>query len=193
MRDETADNTPEADVELQALVVRCLGGDSAAIAAFVSKFERFVFGLCLRMLRQREDAEDAAQETFVRAVRNLHRWDSSRPILPWLQTIAANRCRTALSKRTKRPLHTPNFPEPAIVDSTSSDMVEEVDRALATISDQYRDVIVLYYRGGLSVGEISEAIQVADGTVKTWLFRARKELADELRGRGLVGGQDDES
>lgn len=193
MRDETADNTPEADVELQALVSRCLGGDSAAIAAFVSKFERFVFGLCLRMLRQREDAEDAAQETFVRAVRNLHRWDSSRPILPWLQTIAANRCRTALSKRTKRPLHTPNLPEPAIVDSTSSDMVEEVDRALATISDQYRDVIVLYYRGGLSVGEISEAIQVADGTVKTWLFRARKELADELRGRGLVGGHDDES
>lgn len=193
MRDETADNTPEADVELQALVARCLDGDSAAIAAFVSKFERFVFGLCLRMLRQREDAEDVAQETFVRAVRNLHRWDSSRPILPWLQTIAANRCRTALSKRTRRPLHTSNLPEPAVVDSTSSEMVEEVDRALATVSDQYRDVIVLYYRGGLSVGEISEAMQVAEGTVKTWLFRARKELAEELRGRGLVGDQDNES
>ena len=60
----------------------------------VNRFRGQVFGLCYRMLGQRQDAEDAAQETFVRVLKNLHRWDPARPFEPWLLTIAGNRCRT---------------------------------------------------------------------------------------------------
>ena len=59
------------------------------------------------MLGQREDAEDATQETFVRVAKNLHRWDPERKFEPWLLTIAGNRCRTRLSKRKRRPAHFP--------------------------------------------------------------------------------------
>src|SRR3954468_10312404 len=88
--------------DLPALVKRCLRGDQTAMLALVERFQGQVFGLCLRMLGQRQDAEDAAQETFVRVLRNLHRWDAERDFEPWLLAIAGNRCRTALSVRGRR-------------------------------------------------------------------------------------------
>ena len=72
-------------------------------AALVERFERQVFALCYRMLGQREDAEDVAQESLVRALRSLRNWDSSRDFVPWLLAIAGNRCRTLLAARARRP------------------------------------------------------------------------------------------
>ena len=69
--------------DLRTLVERCLSGDQAAMLALVERFQGLVFGLCYRLLGQRQDAEDAAQETFVRALKNLHRWDCSRAMEPW--------------------------------------------------------------------------------------------------------------
>src|SRR6476620_2287069 len=89
--------------DLPTLVGRCLAGDQPAMLALVERFRGQVFGLCYRMLGQRQDAEDAAQETFVRVLKNLHRCDSARDFQPWLFAIAGNRCRTALSARRKRP------------------------------------------------------------------------------------------
>src|SRR5436189_5930441 len=93
--------------DLPALVGRCLAGDQSAMLALVERFRGQVFGLCYRMLGQRQDAEDAAQETFVRVLKNLHRWDSARAFQPWLLAIAGNRCRTALAARRKRPVMEP--------------------------------------------------------------------------------------
>ena len=89
--------------ELKSLVRQCLTGDQRSMLALVERFQGQVFGLCYRMLGQRQDAEDAAQETFVRVLKNLHRWDPEREFQPWLLTIAGNRCRTALSARKRRP------------------------------------------------------------------------------------------
>ena len=85
------------------LVNRCIAGSQPAIGELVNRFQGQVFGLCYRMLGQREDAEDATQETFVRVVNNLQRWDPARAFEPWLLTIAGNRCRTKLAKRKRRP------------------------------------------------------------------------------------------
>ena len=74
-----------------------------------------VFGLCYRMLRHRHDAEDATQESFVRALRSLARWDSNREFSPWLLAIAGNRCRSLLSERMRRP------PTTSLVDQLSDD------------------------------------------------------------------------
>ena len=73
------------------------------MADLVDRYRDQVFGLCYRMLGHRQDAEDAAQETFTRALRNLRSWDSNRDFEPWLLAIAGNRCRTALSRRMRRP------------------------------------------------------------------------------------------
>src|SRR5687767_12551031 len=94
----------EGQCDLQALVGLCLGGDQAAMIALVERYRGQVFGLCYRMLGQRQDAEDAAQETFVRILKNLHRWDQARDFEPWLLAIAGNRCRTALAARRRKPV-----------------------------------------------------------------------------------------
>ena len=89
--------------ELKQLVNRCLDDDPAAILHLWNRFGSQVFGLCYRMLGQRQDAEDAAQDTFVRVTQYLSQWDSRRAFEPWLLTIAANRCRSALARRGRRP------------------------------------------------------------------------------------------
>ena len=70
--------------ELRELVADCLSGEESAMMALVDRFRGPVFGVCLRMLGNREDAEDAAQETFVRALRHLRHWDQEREFAPWL-------------------------------------------------------------------------------------------------------------
>jgi RNA polymerase sigma-70 factor (ECF subfamily) len=167
------------------LVARCLQGDAAATRELVEQFERPVFALCLRMLRHRHDAEDAAQESLVRVVRHLGGWDGSRELLPWVLAIAANRCRTALERRTKRPIPAESLPEPvAPPPPAAGGLGEEVQQALGQLREEHRDCFVLFYEQELSILEISAIMQVPDGTIKTWLHRARKQLAELLRNRG---------
>jgi len=71
--------------------------------SLVEQFQAEVFGLCVRMLRHRHDAEDVTQEVFVRIFRSLRRWDATRPLRPWVLGITVNRCRTWLSQRSRRP------------------------------------------------------------------------------------------
>ena len=83
-----------------ALLVRqCLRGEPAAIQTLVERFQAEVFGLCVRLMRHRHDAEDVTQEVFLRIFRSLRRWDPDRPLRPWIMSIAVNRCRTWLSQR----------------------------------------------------------------------------------------------
>src|SRR5262245_21392860 len=86
-----------------ALVRRCLSGKPAAMRELSGRFQADVFGLSLRSLTHRQDAEDVTQETFLRVFRSLRRWDSKRPLRPWILGIAVNRCRTWLGRRVKRP------------------------------------------------------------------------------------------
>ena len=175
--------------ELRALVKRCLAGDQAAMILLVDRFRGQVFGLCYRMLGQRQDAEDAAQETFVRLLKNLHRWDQDRDFEPWLLAIAGNRCRTALAMRRRRPLNegmVELVADDAADEQCAQQLTEEVHLALGTVRDDYRQAFVLFHEHELSYAEIAEAMGVPLGTVKTWVHRARKELIECLRQRGVV-------
>ena len=170
------------------LVQRCLAGDQSAMARFVARFEGVLFGLCLRMLRRREDAEDAVQDTFARSFRSLHRWDGDRPLTPWLVTIAANRCRTALDRRQRLPIGMAAPETVAAATVIGVDLAEELTLALVTLRPEYRRCFELFYRDELSVAEVAQRLRVPEGTVKTWLHRARKELAVRLEQRGLNPG-----
>ena len=182
------DETAEHDTTVK-LVRRCLAGEESAWGLFVERFQRPVFGLCLRMLGHRQDAEDVAQESLVRAVRNLHRWEQHRPLLPWLLTITANRCRTALKRRGRRPSASDFVVEPSVVPGPSDDgeIVEEVNLALSELRDEYRECFILFYQQELPCTDVSEILGCPVGTVKTWLHRARKEVADRLKRRGITG------
>ncbi len=172
------------------LVERCMAGDESAMRRFVQRFEGLVYGLCLRMLRRREDAEDAAQEVFFRTFRSLHRWDSDRPLTPWLVTIAANRCRTALDRRSKLPFTAALPDQEADSAGGAKELAEELQLAFEQLRPDYRRCFELFYRSELSVAEVGDRLGVPQGTVKTWLHRARKELVEHLERRGVTPGGD---
>jgi len=169
-----------------ALVTRCLRGEAEALRAFVRRFERLVFSLCYRLLGDQHEAEDVTQETFYRAFRHLRHWDARRPLRPWLLKIAVNRCRTASSRRARQPLVTEDCSHWSVERRSTSDLAEELQRLIAGLRPEYRQSFVLFYEHHLSLEEIAQILDCPTGTVKTWLYRARRELAAQLQQRNVV-------
>ncbi|MCA9174764.1 MAG: sigma-70 family RNA polymerase sigma factor [Planctomycetales bacterium] len=172
------------------IVQRCLAGDEAAMLELVEQFQGPVFGLCYRMLGQRQDAEDAAQETFVRVLRHLAKWDPSREFEPWLLAIAGNRCRTALARRSRAPRNEP-LAEDRVEDATQETqaaelLAEEVRLALEQVRPEYREAFLLFHDHERSYLEIAEIMDAPVGTIKTWVHRARKELVSRLHRRSVI-------
>lgn len=171
-----------------ALVCRCLAGDAAAARELVERFQSDVIGLCIRLLNHRHDAEDVAQEVFLRVFRSLKKWDASRPLKPWVLGITVNRCRTAIGKRAKGPvladyLHEAPDRSPA---DDSLEMAGEIRTAVDALRPDYREVFVLFHERGQAYEDIAETIGRPVGTVKTWLHRARVEVMEQLRRKGLM-------
>ena len=174
--------------EEAVLVRRCLRGDAQSIQTLVERFQSDVFGLCVRLLHHRHDAEDVAQEVFLRVLRSLKRWDNKRRLKPWIMGIAVNRCRTWMAQRARRPeladyLHeTPAGRE----ESEGNEMAREIEAAVRDLRPEYQSVFALFHDQGLPYEEIAQALRKPVGTVKTWLHRARLEVLERLRQRGMV-------
>lgn len=170
------------------LVAALRAGEAWAPFQLLERYQAVVLSLCMRMLGHRHDAEDVVQETFIRALRSVGSFDGRRPLRPWLLGIAANRCRTALSRRKRRPSPVEPTVEPAdpragLVDP--DDLIGEIERALDTLRTEYRLVFTMYHEQGLPYDEIAGALGRPVGTIKTWLHRARAELAEILGRRGF--------
>lgn len=174
-------------MEDHALVEALRAGDPLAPVELVERFHGVVFSLCFRMMGHRHDAEDVAQESLLRALRGIGGFDGARPLRPWLLGIAANRCRTALGRRARRPFlaesaEDPVDHRPGLADA--DDLAGDLERALGRLRPDYRLVFTLFHEQGLPYDEIGRAIGRPVGTVKTWLHRARGELAEYLARRG---------
>ncbi|MCE9533155.1 MAG: RNA polymerase sigma factor, partial [Planctomycetes bacterium] len=163
-------------------------GHADAIRQMLERFQGDVFGLCFKMLNHRQDAEDVVQEVFVRVFRSLNRWDSSRPLKPWIMGITVNRCRTWLGKRSRLPelvdylQDTPGREEK----NDGSELLAEIRVALSRLRPDFQAVFVMFHEQGQSYEEIALAVERPVGTVKTWLHRARQEVLDQLRRRGMM-------
>jgi RNA polymerase sigma factor (sigma-70 family) len=170
------------------LVRRCLRGDDEAITQLVNRFQAEVYGLCVRLLCHRHDAEDVTQEVFLRIFRSLRRWDAQRPLKPWIMGIAVNRCRTWLTQRGRRPelvdYLQDTLPGPAADDSV--ELLREIQTAVAELRPEYRTAFVLFHEQGQPYEDIAGAMERPVGTIKTWLHRARLEILGYLRRRGMV-------
>src|SRR5262245_61936312 len=173
-----------------AVVEALQAADRQAPRLLIERYQGVVFGLCYRMMGHRQDAEDVAQEAFLRAFRAIAGFDASRSLRPWLLEIAANRCRTALARRARRPPLSSNEPveergdpRPGLADPDHR--AGEVARGLQALRPEYRLVFVLYHEQNLSYEEIAQTVSRPVGTVKTWLHRARAQLAETLSRRGV--------
>jgi RNA polymerase sigma-70 factor (ECF subfamily) len=178
-----------------SLVLRCLRNDADAVRALVEQFQGIVYGLCVRLLGDRHDAEDVTQEVFIRVFRSLRRWDSTRPLQPWVLGIAANRCRTWMTRAARRPVavgyleDTAADPRADLPADDAPELARELTRALAALRPDYRTAFVLFHERGQPYEAIAAVLGRPVGTVKTWLHRARLELLDALRRRGMVDPQ----
>lgn len=190
MRTDPSTPLTSPSVESDAsLAARFFAKESAAFTLLVERYHDFVFRICFAILRHRQDAEDATQETFSRLARNLDRWDPRRPMAPWLATVAGNRSRTQLAKRRSHAsLAAVAEPPTQVTGQTlaADQMREEISLALTNLPDRQRIAFEMFHERSMSYVEIAERLRCPLGTVKTLVHRARASLIDQLRRREIV-------
>jgi len=178
--------TSDPDVPLEAITRRIKSGDTEAYAAVVRTFEKRVTSFCTALLKDRTAAEEVTQETFVRAYRYLGSYDTDRPFYPWLARIAFRLVQTYRSRRRSGELPlTAELDKPAGTVNALEDLIRnEQSRALwqevCDLPAGERAAVVLFYQQELSVRQVAEALGVTSGTIKTFLFRARRHLRQRL-------------
>lgn len=160
-------------------------GDPEAFTQVVEAYQRPVFNLCYRMLGNPEDAEDAAQETFLRAYDHIRRYDQGRSFSTWLLSIAAHYCIDQLRKRRMTFLSIDTLPNLDIPDAGSGPEAayhrhedqQRIQTLLSSLGGQDRAAVVMYYWYDFSYEEIAESLSLTISAVKSRLHRARLSLA----------------
>lgn len=159
-------------------------GDTAAFGELVTRYQTGVFNVCYRILHQRTDAEDMAQETFIRAHERLHTFDDQREFGPWIRRVAANVCLNYLeSRRVTTPLDDERDADESQRPERQAEVherSEHIRSALASLPAHYRVVVELRHFQQLSYDEIAAELDIPLSDVKSHLFRARKLLAEKL-------------
>lgn len=187
------DADAQRDTELLATAKR---GEIASFNALVTRHERAVFNVCLRMLRDVEAAEDATQDTFIKAWSALDTYRGGL-VRAWLLRIATNRCYDLLRVKQRRPADsldasaietTPDWSSQIATDdddpevaSLRGELGRRLESALASLPDDQRLIVILADVQGYSYEEVAAIADIAVGTVKSRLSRARSRLRDLLR------------
>jgi RNA polymerase sigma-70 factor (ECF subfamily) len=177
---------PEA--QIVALVEQTLGGEQAAFMQLVEWHTGSVYALTRRMLGNALDAEDAGQETFLRAYRNLARFDRSRRFKTWLLAIAANYCIDRLRQRRDNQVSLDAVPCAAAASDTREPEAQTlraeerrlVRQALHQLPANYRQLSLLRYWHDLSYREMERVTGLSEAIIKSRLYRARQMLARAL-------------
>ena len=168
-------------------------GDHQAFAHLVETYKTPVYNLAYRMLHSRSEAEDAAQEIFLRAYTKLATYDHQRRFSTWLLSIASNYCIDVLRRRRATFVNIDDvaFALPSEVagperSAINQEQRDAVARAISRLPDTYRLVTVLRYYHDLSYEEIERITNLSEATVNTRLFRARRQLEELLEAEGAL-------
>jgi RNA polymerase sigma-70 factor (ECF subfamily) len=183
------------DALVNKRIRQVLKGDQNAYTDIVNLYQHKLYQVCFRMLGNKQEAEDIAQEAFVRAYINLHTYDQKRKFSTWIYRIATNLCIDRIRK--KKPDYyldaqiagtdgldmysqiaaEEQLPEEAV---EQMELQDRIQYEISRLPDKYRSVIVLKYIEELSLQEISEILDMPLGTVKTRIHRGREALRKQL-------------
>lgn len=185
--------------EESAIIAKVLSGDADAFEPLVTANQNFVYNIALKMLSNPEDAFDVSQEAFLKAYRSLKDFKGDSSFSSWLYRITANMCLDFMRKNKKRRaasivyLDDDSELKELELPDTRYDPENELERkelqgaindALTLLPDDQRSILLLRELSGMSYAEISDALKLEPGTVKSRLFRARARLAKILKENG---------
>ncbi len=183
----------QAEVEVE-LVRKVKAGDPRFYEPLVRAYEGPGLRVAMGMMGNREDAQDALQEAFVKVFRNLSKFDMKRSFGPWFYQILRNQCRDMLRSRQSRGKHevqderleyrpagTRYDPERARQKNAAKDLLWD---GLSRIGDEHREILVLKELQSFRYHEIAEILDIPEGTVASRLFHARRALKDALTEMG---------
>ena len=172
------------------MIDELIKGQEQAFVQLMQQYGNKLLGTCYLILRDRGEAVDVVQETFVRVFKSIKSFNRKSSLYTWIYRIAINLSRDTLRKRS----HDLSLNEELIDDSDSLNQLEqklhleELKIGLARLNPIFREVLVLFYYQDLSIAQISELLKEKEGTIKSRLSRARRILGEEMK----RGGSEDE-
>jgi RNA polymerase sigma factor (sigma-70 family) len=170
-----------------SIIYTCLNGDTEAFGILVDKYKASIYAYILSKLRSFQDAEDITQEVFLHAYRNLRSLRHWESFAFWLHRIARNLCNKWIRARSRRP-------DDAFIEDQDLQILEKrslnayrddrtdesLHEALDSLSETYREVLMLYYFGGMTIKDISKAVGASPSAIGKRLSRARSQLREEM-------------
>ena len=172
-------------------IEQVMQGNTSSYASLVERHKDMVYTIAKRIVKSAEDAEEVAQDTFMKAFKEIHTFQGGSKFSTWLYSIVY---RTAISKTRKKQLevsqideqivenYAEDFSVPQIEELTRSERVLYTHKAIDRPPEMEATIITLYYLQDLSVDEIHEVVGISQSNIKVKLFRARKQLYKELEG-----------
>lgn len=182
--------------DLDILELLRAGQQADAFGLIMERYEQKVFRLCCSILRQTDQAEDAAQESLVRVWRALPKYDARASLSTWIYTITRNRCLTAIERRRELA----SLSDEAVAleadhlaaandEAADESSQQQLATLVAGLPERYRQALTLFYYQDRSIAEVALMLGQPEGTVKTNLHRARALLLERLRALGLGDAQ----
>ena len=177
------------DIDDRELVSRISGGDTSAYKIFINRYQKLVIHIVYRMVTQQQDREDLVQDVFMKAYRALPKFRFESQVSTWVGKIAYNICLNHLQK--KKAFLMDDSLDDSIMEIGSEDELpddviankdfyDKVHEEVENLPVLYRTIITLYHLEQFSYKEISDILELPEGTVKSYLFRARSQLRERL-------------
>lgn len=177
--------------DCKPLIDKIISGDTKAYQSIIEKYQRLVMYIVFRMISNETDREDACQDVFIKVYQNLSNFQYESKLSTWIAKIAYNTCINFLKKK-KVPLFNDLSSEGEFIESyrcvqnspdkcaEESDLFLRLENEINKLPIQFRTILTLYHLNEMSYAEIAEIMGLPVGTVKSYLFRARKLLKEQL-------------
>lgn len=154
---------------------------------YIKEYGKRLFGLCMTLCRNRSDAEDLYQDTWLRVMANIERYHPDQPFEPWLTTICVNLYRNSLRRITHSPIFNTfssnEEKDQRMEQVPAADLQDYSDlhNAIQRLSDKLRIVVILYYFQGMDIQSTAKVLHIPEGTVKSRMNKAKQQLKEELQ------------
>jgi len=175
------------DFDESALIERCRTGDDIAFGELVDRYRNLVYAMVYRMVSDRSQTDDLAQEVFLKVHRGLPYFRGEARLSTWIYRIVANVCAQARSRRVREvPLDPDDEDRPrrqlGVTDAAFADLElrDRLEKAIAQLPDNYQLLVAAHYLDGIQYEALAEALDIPIGTVKTHLYRAKRRLRELL-------------